>query len=265
MAEKEGLTADDAIHLLAEWIHASSAAAAFTGAGVSTESGIPDFRSPGGLWTKFDPRELTFQRFLASEEVRKLRWKMFMEMEAMWTAKPNPAHLALAELFQLGKLRAVITQNVDGLHQDAGLPAAAVIELHGTNREVYCLSCGDRAPSVEVRDRIRRQRLEVPDCLKCGGLLKTATISFGQAMPEKEMARAERLSRETDLMLVLGSTLVVQPAALMPWLAKQSGAKVVIVSLSETEGDAYADLLIRGRAGEVMPRVVEQYKKLAAA
>ncbi|HUT52362.1 MAG TPA: NAD-dependent deacylase [bacterium] len=252
---------DAAIELAAQWVSEAERLVVFTGAGVSTESGIPDFRSPGGIWEKYDPRELTYQKFLADPAVRKLRWKMFMEMEAMWDAKPNPAHLAVAELHKLGKLRAVITQNVDGLHQDAGVPAERVIELHGTNREVYCLRCGARWPSSEIRERIAREKVEIPDCVKCGGILKTATVSFGQAMPEKETAEAVRLSEQADLMIVMGSTLVVNPAAMMPRITKENGGRVVIINLSGTEGDHYADLVVRGKAGELMPRIVERYKK----
>lgn len=251
---------EQALDLIAGWVHQSEKALVFTGAGISTESGIPDFRSPGGIWEKYDPREMTYQKFLADPEVRKLRWKMFMEHQSMWEAKPNPAHLAIAELFKLGKLRAVITQNVDGLHQDAGVPPDNVIELHGTNREVYCISCGARWPSPEVRERIEREGLEIPDCTECGGIIKTATVSFGQSMPEREVLESERLSREADLMIVVGSTLVVHPAALMPVFTKQAGGRVVIINLSESGGDHYADIVIRGRAGEVFPAILEKYR-----
>jgi NAD-dependent deacetylase len=251
-----------ALELVARWIRESQRLIVFTGAGVSTESGIPDFRSPGGIWSKYDPRELTFQKFLADPEVRRLRWRMFMENEAMWKAKPNAAHLAVAELYRLGKLRAVITQNVDGLHQDAGVPRDLVIELHGTNREVYCLGCGSRWPSAAVRERIAREKLSIPDCPNCGGLLKTATVSFGEAMPERETAEAVRLSEESDLMIVMGSTLVVNPAAMMPMIAKEKGGRVAIINLSETAGDHYADLVIRGKAGDLMPRIVEIYGEM---
>lgn len=261
MLDGEITDLDAAINLVAGWIDQSKNVVVFTGAGVSTESGIPDFRSPGGIWDKYDPRELTFQKFLASEEVRKIRWKMFMEMAQMWKhAKPNPAHFAIAELEVLGKLRAIITQNVDGLHQDAGVSPDKVIELHGTNRVVSCLTCGANWPSEHIRDRIRDEGLEVPDCTECGGLIKTATISFGQAMPENKVIESERLSRDAGLMLVVGSTLVVQPAASMPEIAKQGGARVAIINLSETAGDHYADLVIRDKAGEVLPKVIECYK-----
>jgi len=226
---------------------------------------IPDFRSPGGIWEKYDPRELTYQKFLADPKVRKLRWKMFMENEKMWQAKPNQAHLALGELHEIGKLCAVITQNIDGLHQDGGVPADKVIEIHGTNKEVYCLDCGARWPSEEIRDRIEQDGLEIPDCVECGGILKTATISFGQPMPEKELAESERLAQEADLMLVMGSTLVVTPAALIPVIAKDAGGKVVIINLSETAGDHYADMILSGKAGEIMALVMEEYRERYAS
>lgn len=249
--------------VVAGWINESRRLVVFTGAGVSTESGIPDFRSPGGIWEKYDPRQLTYQRFLAEPEVRKIRWRMFMENDAMWRAQPNAAHFAIAELHRRGKLRAVITQNIDGLHQDAGVPGDKVIELHGTNREVYCLDCGRRWPADVIRGRIIEDALEIPDCTACGGILKTATISFGQAMPEKEVRESEGLARECDLMIVIGSTLVVYPAALMPEITHQAGGRVVIINLSESGGDRYADLVIKGKAGETMARVLEEYARVS--
>jgi NAD-dependent deacetylase len=260
MSSQGTIPLTEAAGLAGQWIAASQSLVAFTGAGISTESGIPDFRSPGGIWEKYDPRELTYQKFLADPQVRKLRWKMFMENEAMWTAQPNPGHLALVELHRRGKLRAVITQNVDGLHQEAGLPADKVIELHGTNRVVYCVSCNRRWPAAVIRDRIMAEGLEVPDCTACGGILKTATISFGQAMPEPELRAAERLAREADLMLVIGSTLVVHPAGALPLITKQAGGRVIIIALSETAGDHYADLVLRGKAGEVLPLILKGMK-----
>ena len=262
MSNAVGSNNEAEIELVSLWIHESQNLVVFTGAGVSTESGIPDFRSPGGIWEKYDPREFTFQKFIQSEEVRKLRWKMFMEMEQMWkSVRPNPAHYAIAELDRLGKLAAVITQNIDGLHQDAGVPSDKVIEIHGTNRYVVCLDCGTTWPSQEISDRIRCEDIDVPYCTECGGIIKTATISFGQAMPEKEVMESEYLSRKSDLMLVIGSTLVVQPAALMPMLTKQSGGRVVIINMSESSGDSYADIVFRGKAGELLPRIIGKYKE----
>lgn len=262
MAENLDTNLEAALELVARWINESQRMVVFTGAGVSTESGIPDFRSPGGIWSKYDPSEFTFDKFVSDPEVRKKRWRLFLEEEALWTAaRPNPAHLAVAELHRLGKLRAVITQNIDGLHQEAGLPDELVIELHGTNRFVACLSCSARWPSAKVRERLRRERIEDPPCPECGGIIKTATISFGQRMPEKETRESERLSREADLMLVMGSTLVVHPAAIMPMIAKEAGGRVVIINLSETAGDRYAEMVIRGKAGEILPEVVKRFRK----
>ncbi|MFO8058293.1 MAG: Sir2 family NAD-dependent protein deacetylase, partial [bacterium] len=170
---------NEALGLAAQWLREARSVVGFTGAGVSTESGIPDFRSPGGIWEKYDPEEMTYQRFLASEEARKLRWKLFLEMEASMNAGPNPSHYALVELYELGKLTGVITQNIDGLHQAAGLPDEAVIEIHGNAKEVYCLSCSRRWPSREIKERIENEGVEVPYCTECGGILKLATVSFG--------------------------------------------------------------------------------------
>ncbi len=261
MSTEDTQRLEQALDIAAQWIHESGSVVGFTGAGVSTESGIPDFRSPGGIWEKYDPEQMTYQRFLASEEARKQRWQLFMEMESMGKASPNPAHYALADLYNLGKLTAVITQNIDGLHQDAGLSEDKVIEIHGTTREVYCLYCGRRGPAEEIRERIRSEGIEVPYCTDCGGILKPATISFGQAMPEQEMRASERLAREADLMLTIGSTLVVQPAALMPMITKEGGGRVIIINLTETGGDGYADMIIRGKAGEIMSALFNRYKE----
>jgi NAD-dependent deacetylase len=256
----ESMELDEVIDLIADWIDEARSVVAFTGAGMSTESGIPDFRSPGGIWSKYDPEEMTFQNFLAKEEVRRKRWRMFVEGRSMLEAKPNPGHKALADLESLGKLECLVTQNIDGLHQAAGNSQEKVVELHGTQRYVYCLDCGKQWPSEEVLRWIVEDGIEIPECTECGGLVKTATISFGQAMPREEMQKAEDASRNCDFFLVAGSTLVVQPAALMPVIAKQSGAKVVIVNLSETAGDNLADMILRGKTGEILPLIVNKYR-----
>ncbi len=255
------LSLEQAMDILAGWINASERVVAFSGAGMSTESGISDFRSPGGIWSKYDPREMTYQKFLASEDVRRKRWKMFVEGSAMFEARPNDGHIALAELERLGKLDRLITQNIDGLHQSAGNSEDRVVEIHGTHRWVVCLDCGRRYPSEEVLSRLLNEDIDIPDCSDCGGILKTATISFGQPMPADEMAEAERASRNCDLFFVLGSTLVVQPANLMPVIAKQAGAKVVIINLSETAGDYLADMILRGKTGEILPLAVKRYRE----
>lgn len=232
----------------------------FTGAGISTESGLSDFRSPGGIWRRFDPDEFTYQRFLSSEDSRKKYWDF---SKALWpemaAAEPNRGHYAIADLWTIGKLDCVITQNVDGLHQKSGVPEERVIELHGTMRWVVCLRCGLRYPRPEIQRRVEVGEA-VPTCDSCGGLLKPATISFGQPMPEEETREAERRSAACDLFLAAGSSLVVYPAAQMPLIARDAGAKLVIINLEPTPHDSYADLVIMGKTGEVLPQIVVQVK-----
>lgn len=229
----------------------------FTGAGISTESGIPDFRSSGGIWSAFRPSDFTYQKFLASEETRIAAWKLSCQLYAtIMEAKPNPAHLAIAELERMGKLHGLITQNVDGLHQRAGNATDKVVELHGTVHAVVCLECGKRYPRDEIQ-RWLAAGVEVPHCEDCRGLLKQATVSFGQPMPQREVAMCERLAREADLFMVVGSSLVVHPAAMMPIRAKRSGATLVIINMTETPLDGHADLLLRGKAGELLPTIVK--------
>jgi len=200
----------------------------FTGAGISTESGIPDFRSPGGLWTQNAP--IDFEDFVSSREMRREAWRRRLAMEDMFsTVQPNAGHLAVAELVRRGKVSHVITQNIDNLHQDSGVPGEQVIELHGNTRYAKCLDCGERMEIAPVRAHFETHG-DPPDCAMCGGLVKTATISFGQAMPEEAMARAQEATIAGDLFLVLGSSLVVYPAAGFPRLAKRAGAKPVIVN-----------------------------------
>lgn len=249
------------IQKLARLVAASQRLVAFTGAGVSTESGIPDFRGPDGIWTKFNPADFTFQKFLTSPETRRMSWQRF-RANPTHDARPNAAHYAIAELERLGKLDCVITQNVDNLHEKAG--NSTVIELHGTLSWVVCLECGKRYPSQEVRVWLEDGET-VPTCRQCGGLLKSATVSFGQAMPKRETAEAERRSRRCDLFLVVGSSLVVYPAAFMPVYALQSGAKLAIVNLQPTPLDYRADVLLHAQAGEALPHVVSEVKRLLAA
>jgi len=226
----------------------------FTGAGISTESGIPDFRSPGGIWTKYQP--IMFDDFLRSAEMRRESWRRkFATEELLANAKPNAGHLAVAELVRRGKCQAVITQNIDGLHQASGVPDTQVIELHGNATYAHCLQCQRRMELDAVR-RIFAQNETLPVCQGCGGIVKTATISFGQAMPELEMARAEEATQDTDLMIVLGSSLVVYPAAGFPLLAKRRGARLVIVNREPTDQDRVADLVIHDSIGETMSAAV---------
>ncbi len=227
---------------------------AFTGAGISTESGIPDFRSPGGIWTKYKP--IYFDDFMSSEEMRRESWRRkFATDETMLKAEPNAGHRALAKLVEQGRMSAIITQNIDGLHQRSGVPDAKVIELHGNATYATCLDCGHR----HELDPIRRGFLDggkLPFCVKCEGIVKTATISFGQAMPEIPMARAQDETLACDLFIVLGSSLVVYPAAGFPGLAKRKGAELAIVNREPTDQDATADLVIHGEIGAIMGRAV---------
>ena len=231
-------------------LRAAERVVVFTGAGISTESGIPDFRSPGGIWTQMAP--IYFDDFVRSAEMRREAWRRRFAMEEMFaTVEPNEGHRAIAELVRRGKASHVITQNIDNLHQDSGVPSDRMIELHGNTRYAKCLDCGARAELPAIRAHFERHD-EAPECKECGGLLKTATISFGQAMPETEMARAEAATLGCDLFLVLGSSLVVYPAAGFPLLAKRNGAKLAIVNREPTEQDDFADLVINAGIGETL-------------
>jgi NAD-dependent deacetylase len=229
-------------------------AVVFTGAGISTESGIPDFRSPGGVWSKMKP--IYFQEFVADPAKRREAWERAFTGRAGWTGRqPNAGHHAVARLVAQGKVGSVITQNVDNLHQDSGVPAGKVIELHGNATYARCLECGERHELEELKDSFLKAG-EIPYCRRCGGLVKTATISFGQAMPEEPMARAEAETLACDLFLVLGSSLVVYPAAGFPLLAKQNGARLAIVNREPTELDGYADLVLHDEIGPALTAVV---------
>jgi NAD-dependent deacetylase len=242
---------ESAVAALKELVEEARVIAPFTGAGISTECGIPDFRSPGGLWATNRP--IGFDEFLASQEMRNESWRRRFAMEAQFSAaKPGRGHLALASLHRMGKAPAVITQNIDNLHQSSGIPAENVIELHGNTSYALCLDCARRYEVAWVRERFSEARERAPDCLDCGGHIKTATISFGQAMPEREMKRAEQLTLDCDLFLAIGSSLVVWPAAGFPLLAKRSGARLAIINREATEFDDMADLVIREDIGTVL-------------
>jgi NAD-dependent deacetylase len=222
----------------------------FTGAGISTESGVPDFRSPGGVWSKMKP--IQFQDFVASEDKRREAWTRAFTGKAGWVgAAPNSGHHAVARLVERGQVEAVITQNVDNLHQDSGVPADKVIELHGNASYATCLDCGERHELADLKDSFLTAG-DIPCCRVCGGLVKTATISFGQAMPAGPMARAQAATLACDLFLVLGSSLVVYPAAGFPVMAKRNGAKLAIVNREATEIDGYADLVLHDEIGAAM-------------
>jgi NAD-dependent deacetylase len=243
----------DAITDLKELIAESRRAVVFTGAGISTESGIPDFRSPGGVWTKNQP--IQFQDFMASEDARRETWRRKIETDkVMLQAKPNKGHLAIAKLMHLGTVQHLITQNIDGLHQMGGAPAERVIELHGNATYASCVTCGDRF-ELEPIKRAFSADGTLPVC-DCGGPVKTATISFGQQMPEEPMRRAGEAANDCDLFIVAGSSLVVYPAAGFPLIAKQAGAALVIINRDPTEQDQFADLVINAEIGATLSRVV---------
>jgi NAD-dependent deacetylase len=229
-------------------------AVVFTGAGISTESGIPDFRSPGGIWTRMAP--IDFRDFVASAEMRREAWRRRFAMEDSFAlARPNAGHEAVAALVARGTASHVITQNIDNLHQLSGVPEDKIVELHGNTRYAKCLDCGARMELAPIRAHFEAQG-DPPDCPFCGGIVKTATISFGQAMPEREMARAEKAALDCDLFLVLGSSLVVYPAAGFPLLAKRNGARLVIVNREPTDQDEAADLVINGEIGPALSAAV---------
>ncbi|MDR3506872.1 MAG: Sir2 family NAD-dependent protein deacetylase [Caulobacteraceae bacterium] len=239
---------------LASLIQDARRVVVFTGAGISTESGIPDFRSPGGVWSRMKP--IYFQDFVASEDKRREAWTRAFSGVAGWVgASPNAGHDAVARLVATGKVSSVITQNVDNLHQESGIPDDRVIEIHGNASYATCLDCGLRHELAKLKGPFL-ERGEIPACRECGGIVKTATISFGQAMPEGPMARAEAETLACDLFLVLGSSLVVYPAAGFPLLAKRSGASLAIVNREPTEQDKYADLVLNEDIGPLLSAIV---------
>lgn len=245
---------EEPVPSVARMLENARRAVVFTGAGISTKSGIPDFRSPGGIWTRVKP--IYFDDFVRSEVARREAWTRVFSGVTGWTgAKPNGGHFAVARLVARGKVAAVITQNVDNLHQESGIALDRIIELHGNASYANCLDCSLRH-ELEVLKQSFLGRGEIPVCRDCGELVKTATISFGQAMPEAKMRRAEEAALDCDLFLVLGSSLVVFPAASFPLIAKQNGAKLVIVNREPTEQDPYADLVIHNSIGQVMTAAV---------
>jgi NAD-dependent deacetylase len=239
---------------LASLLLGSARTVVFTGAGISTESGIPDFRSPGGVWSRIKPIE--FALFMQNADARREAWQRTFSGTAGWVgAKPNEGHFAVARLVQTGKVGFVITQNVDNLHQDAGVPANQVIELHGNAGYATCLNCGLRHELEDLRGPFL-ERDTLPACRACGGIVKTATISFGQPMPVAAMRRAEAATRDCDLFLVLGSSLTVNPAAALPRVAKSNGAALAIVNREPTGLDGSADVVIHAEIGAVLREIV---------
>ncbi len=237
------------------WIAGATRVVALTGAGISTDSGIPDFRGPQGVWTKnpLAERMSDIRYYVSDPEVRKLAWQSRLESPA-WKAKPNTGHLALVELEKRGKLHALVTQNTDGLHQVSGIPPEKVIEVHGTMRKVVCLSCGWRDDMQALIPRLRAGEAD-PECKTCGGILKSDTISFGQALVPAVIDRAMQVAREADVLLAIGSTLQVYPVAGAVPLAKQAGAKLVILNAQPTQFDDMADAVLNTSIGEALPYV----------
>jgi len=247
---------ESAMTVVRGWIERARQVVALTGAGISTDSGIPDFRGPQGVWTK-DPaaeKMATLQHYVADRQVRIRAWQDRLASPA-WTAKPNAGHLALAALERRGRLHTLITQNVDGLHLMAGSSPERVIQIHGTMREVTCLDCGERAPMERALARVRAGE-EDPPCRSCGGILKSATISFGQGLVAEDLMRAQRAAHACDLLLAIGTKLSVWPIAGVVPTAKEAGARVVILNGEPTEMDALADVVLRGSITALLPRLV---------
>jgi NAD-dependent deacetylase len=247
---------DSAMEHLRDMIQEARVIVPFTGAGISTECGIPDFRSPGGIWTKNRP--IPFDEFLASQEARNESWRRrFAIGDAFCRARPGRAHQALANLHRAGKVPAVVTQNIDNLHQTSGIAPEHVVELHGNTTYALCLDCEQRYELSWVRQRMDAGNGCAPDCQTCGGFIKTATISFGQAMPDTAMRRAQDLTLSCDLFLSIGTSLVVWPAAGFPLMAKRIGARLIIINREPTDFDSLADLVVREDIGTVLAPFVD--------
>ena len=249
--------AERVVETVRGWIGAARRVVALTGAGISTDSGIPDFRGPQGVWTRNPEAEKqsTLQHYLADPDVRKRAWRSRLDSPA-WQAQPNAGHRALVALERRGTLDTLITQNIDGLHQRAGSAPERVIEIHGTMREVVCMECGERAPMERALARVRAGE-DDPPCRSCGGILKSATISFGQALVEADLIRARDAALRCDLMLAVGSTLSVYPVAGVVPVAKDAGARVVILNAEPTAMDGLADAVLRGSITALLPRLIE--------
>jgi len=248
---------DSATARLQEMVREAGTIVPFTGAGISTESGIPDFRSPGGLWTRYRP--IRFDEFLASQEARNESWRRRFAMDEQFgTAQPGRGHRAVASLYRRGKAPGVITQNIDNLHQASGIAPEHVVELHGNTTFASCLDCNERYELSWVRQRMHGANGCAPDCPACGGFVKTATVSFGQAMPDAAMRRAQDLAQSCDLFLAIGSSLVVWPAAGFPLMAKRNGARLIIINREPTEFDDIADLVVHQDIGTVLEPLIPQ-------
>ena len=251
---------EEKIKTVAQWITDSQKAVVFTGAGVSTESGIPDFRSPGGIWSKFDPDDFTIDKFLESADNRNRQWVFLAKSGLFNQAEPNDAHKAIAWLETMGKVQGIITQNIDDLHQKAGSDPKRVYELHGNMKWMRCLDCSARYPLDDLLIRYRSQS-QAPVCENCRGILKADVIFFGEALPAAILQEASYHAGTCDLFIVIGSSLVVYPAAFMPTYAKRGGARLIIINRTETPYDQDADIVIRAGAGDVMRQIAAEVKK----
>lgn len=252
------MSMSEGVEKLVDLVRGAQRIVVFSGAGISTESGIPDFRGPGGVWEKFDPNDFHIDRFLATEESRRRYWQRSTAMyNQILMARPNEAHQAVVTLEKMGKLGAVITQNIDGLHQAAGTSPEKIIELHGSTMFVSCLSCGHRVDRTAFQPLVSGEG-DAPPCPECGGLMKPATISFGQMLIPETLERATEETAKCDLFLVIGSSLVVYPAAEFPLRAIQGGAPLVILNRQDTPHDAHATLVLNDSAGEVMRGVIQE-------
>ena len=247
---------DETLRAVRRWIDEAECVVVLTGAGISTDSGIPDFRGPKGVWTKNPEAEkmATIQHYMAEPEIRRRSWQQKLAMAGA-AREPNAGHRALVALHKRGKLDTLITQNVDGLHQDAGIPPEIVVEIHGTLREFVCMKCGDGGPMELALERVRAGE-EDPACQRCGGILKSATISFGQGLVAEDLERAERAAKACDLMIAIGTTLSVYPIAGVVPVAKRTGARVVILNAEPTAMDELGDAVLQGGISEILPRMV---------
>jgi NAD-dependent deacetylase len=241
---------------VAAWLRAAQRTVVLTGAGISTDSGIPDFRGPQGVWTR-DPKaeaRADIRYYVSNPDARREAWQARLDHPAL-AAQPNAGHLALAELERLDRLELLVTQNIDGLHLAAGTTPERLVEIHGSARDYVCLSCGDRGPMGDVLERVRAGEAD-PACLSCGGILKSATISFGQQLVAEDLARAERAAAASDLLLAIGTSLTVYPVAWLPERALANGARLVIVNAERTPMDDLAHAVLRGQIGEILPALV---------
>jgi len=248
----------DDLETIAGWVRGAERIVVLTGAGISTESGIPDFRGPQGVWTKNPEAEktATLQYYVSDPEVRVQAWKNRVA-SSFFDAEPNAGHRALAELSRAPGFHTLVTQNIDGLHQKAGTPPEVVVEIHGTVHDAKCLGCDWRGPMHETLDRVRAGE-EDPECLHCGGILKSATISFGENLVVADLERSQQAAAAADLFLAIGSSLGVYPAAGLPEIALGAGARLVVMNAQETPFDRYADAVVRDQLGDVLPEMVEQ-------